>query len=997
VIRESVPPGLGRDQFQGIAKKVLARARYLAKIARLSPPSVPPIDVESVKRYLLARASRSKLRVALACSLCSVGVVLALMSVRATPPMLSGVPGAWSIVPSPNRDNGSEGNRLGSVACASASDCWTVGYHLGDNGGTSTLIEHWNGTSWSVVSSPDTAADNNELSSVTCNSASDCWAVGYSGSADVSQTLVEHWDGASWSIVSSPNTATENNYLSSVTCNSASDCWAVGYHYPNNGFIGQTLVEHWNGVSWSIVSSPNTSPTQGNHLLSVTCSSASDCWAVGEYADDNVDLTLIEKWNGTSWTIVSSPNPTQFSRLFSVACSSASDCWAVGTYHDGTYYQTLIERWNGASWAVVNSSSPGNKRLNSVTCASGSDCWAVGFTSNPSTLANSTRVEHWDGVSWSLVNSANTAPNRNNELAGVVCTSSGCWAVGLFNNSRTDQTLIEHWNGSSWAITASPSINNGIRGNGLDGATCTSRSNCWAVGSYSQEADSPFSFAYTLIERWNGTSWQTIESPSVAAINNGLRDVACSSQSDCWAVGSIYNSGVQYHQTLIEHWDGNSWSIVPSPNATNQNRLNGVACSSASNCWAVGFVSDTSHTLTLIQHWNGSAWSIVPSPNVFASDNFLYSVTCSSDSDCWAVGNSENSGATQPLIQHWNGSAWTIVASPNPFGSGTYLNSITCTSGSDCWAVGWGVSSGSSPRTLTEHWDGASWSVVSSPNTGTVEPNYLDGVACASASNCSAVGHYYSSAGVNQSLIVQWDGTSWTIANSPTLSAQEPQSLNGTACVLGSDCWAVGVSGFPFIERTLIERFAIPVQVSGIASRRAHGSGGETFDVDLSGGATECRSGGPNGDYTMVFTFTNELTNVGSAAVASGTGGVTNAAIGSDRREYIVNLAGVSNAQIVTVTLSGISDSAGNFSNSASASMNVLFGDVNGSGGVSASDVNLAKAQIGAVLSPDNFRADVNANGSVTSSDINLIKTQIGTSISSSQVAQRSAIQSPRK
>src|SRR5207249_3636353 len=80
-----------------------------------------------------------------------------------------------------------------------------------------------------------------------------------------------------WSIVTSPNTRA----LSGVTCTSPSDCWAVGSY--RNGFYNQTLIEHWNGTAWSIVTSPNTSTTQSNGLSGVTCTSASNCWAVGSY------------------------------------------------------------------------------------------------------------------------------------------------------------------------------------------------------------------------------------------------------------------------------------------------------------------------------------------------------------------------------------------------------------------------------------------------------------------------------------------------------------------------------------------------------------------------------------------------------------------------------------------------------------------------------------------------------------------------------------------
>src|SRR6266550_2107815 len=87
----------------------------------------------------------------------------------------------------------------------------------------------------------------------------------------------------SWTVVSSPNTSpTEHNFLQTVTCVSASDCWAAGNYFAG-GAVTQTLIERWDGTSWAIVSSPNAGVTQGNFLYGVTCVSASECWAVGYY------------------------------------------------------------------------------------------------------------------------------------------------------------------------------------------------------------------------------------------------------------------------------------------------------------------------------------------------------------------------------------------------------------------------------------------------------------------------------------------------------------------------------------------------------------------------------------------------------------------------------------------------------------------------------------------------------------------------------------------
>src|SRR6476660_118141 len=370
-------------------------------------------------------------------------------------PGFAGMPqsGDWSIVSSPNT-SATQNNDLFGVTCVSASDCWAVGDYSNENLIPRTLIEHWDGTSWAIVSSPNTGTtDRNFLTGVTCASASECWAVGYYYNGSLIQTLIERWDGTSWAIVSSPNPA-PNSYLNDVTCVSASDCRAVGYYY--NGKAYQTLIERWDGTSWAIVSSPNTGATQNNYLRGVTCVSASECWAVGYYYHDTFPVqTLIERWDGISWTIVTSPNTsaTQDNLLFPVTCVSASECWAVGNYYNGSAYQTLIERWDGTSWAIVtspNTSATRDNDLYGMTCVSASECWAVGYyytgNSTPQTL-----IERWDGTSWAIVSSPNTSTTQANFLQAVTCVSaSECWAVGAYSASfGTDQTLVLRYTASS--------------------------------------------------------------------------------------------------------------------------------------------------------------------------------------------------------------------------------------------------------------------------------------------------------------------------------------------------------------------------------------------------------------------------------------------------------------------------------------------------------------------------------------------------------------------
>jgi hypothetical protein len=181
----------------------------------------------------------------------------------------------------------------------------------------------------------------------------------------------------------------------------------------------------------------------------------------------------------------------------------------------------------------------------------------------------------------------------------------------------------------------------------------------------------------------------------------------------------------------------------------------------------------------------------------------------------------------------------------------------------------------------------------------------------------------------------------------------------------------------------LIQRYTPPpLQLNSVVSRMTHGAAG-TFDVDLtSGSGIECRSGGANQDYLLVFAFVNPLSNVGSASVTSGTGSVSSSTIDpSDRHNYIVNVTGVTNAQLVTVTLNNLTDLIGDFSATATGSMGVLLGDVNGSRRVDAADVSSVRQQTLQTIDSTNFRNDINASGRIDAADVSIARQQTLTSL----------------
>ncbi len=176
--------------------------------------------------------------------------------------------------------------------------------------------------------------------------------------------------------------------------------------------------------------------------------------------------------------------------------------------------------------------------------------------------------------------------------------------------------------------------------------------------------------------------------------------------------------------------------------------------------------------------------------------------------------------------------------------------------------------------------------------------------------------------------------------------------------------------------------FLPEVALVGAVSRKDQG--GTTFDINLplaGSPGVECRSGGATGDYQLIFSFANPIMSVANAGVTSGTGSVSGRMIDTDPHNYVVNVTGVSNAQVITVSLTNVTDAAGNSSNSVPVSMGVLVGDTSENGSVNSSDVSQTKENADQAVDASNFRTDINASGNITNADVELVKSMSGTSL----------------
>ncbi len=363
--------------------------------------------------------------------------LLAIAAVALTQQAAPAASGSWTIVQSPNPPASTA--TLASVSCPAATSCFAVGDAFA-HGRDRPLAEHWDGSAWSVMPTSGLAAGGG-LDSVSCVSPQSCMAVGDRspiGGGPV-QTQTARWNGAAWLPIPSP-TPGQGATLTGVSCAAASTCFAVGGSISTSG-AQLTLIEHWNGRQWAISPSPNPSGTT-SALQAVSCPTLSGCFAGGEYAPTRATVrTLTERWTGSSWSIVSSPNvrSSQVNKLNGVSCTSMSACEAVG---EGSL--TLAERWNGTSWSIVASANPatGGDSLMGVSCSNATTCVAVGaYALDSGALAS--LIEEFGGAGWTLVNHPNPKPSKGAVLSGVDCTTT-CVAVG--DNSPSvwkQQTLVE--------------------------------------------------------------------------------------------------------------------------------------------------------------------------------------------------------------------------------------------------------------------------------------------------------------------------------------------------------------------------------------------------------------------------------------------------------------------------------------------------------------------------------------------------------------------------
>lgn len=354
--------------------------------------------------------------------------------------------------------------------------------------------------------------------------------------------------------------ATPSSGLVAVSCPAPTYCMAVGSVSPSSGATAAaSLVERWDGTTWSVVPSPNPPGAVDTALTGVSCSSAVACTAVGTSSPGIGRAPLAESWDGVSWVIDPTIAPAPDAGLTAVSCTAATACVAVGAFVPYTA-KALVETWDGAAWRVQKAPAPRRSNPLAVSCAAPVLCTMTG-----SVYPSSVFAEGWNGVAWTA--ETPVVPTRLvSQLTGVSCPApSSCTAVGddqiAIAGQGIDVSLAERWDGSAWKVEPTPDPGPlATSPRSLSAVSCPSPQRCVAVGTFGtgQRQDS-------LVEGWDGVHWSVEDSTALdrAGLGVELKGISCATADACTAVG--IRSTAASETTIAAGWDGHRWTVEPTP------------------------------------------------------------------------------------------------------------------------------------------------------------------------------------------------------------------------------------------------------------------------------------------------------------------------------------------------------------------------------------------------------------------------------------------------
>ncbi len=628
----------------------------------------------------------------------------------------------------------------------------------------------------------------NVLYGVSCTSTTWCLSTGYDhiigGPEGAPMGL--SWTGASWSLVTTPTVPTGDRSASldnGVSCTSSSACTAIGSQITSAG-VGLPLVERWNGSTWIVQTTPSAPEKDGYVLHGVSCTSATSCIIAGVSVVGTLEgVPIAEIWNGSEWKMMTVPNVKgQFN---AISCSSSSACTAVG----GTGYngEPLAARWNGTEWTMQTAAKIASAGLNGVSCPTSTSCVAEGISGG---ILGSPTVgvsETWNGTTWAPVVIPSTGAEQT-ALYGVSCSSAtSCIAAGNQGSLvGVESSMADIWNGSNWKVMAL-TLPSGTTASALRGVSCGGPY-CAAVGYYSNSGPA----SDLTLEGTMAPPGATTEAASSITANGATLNAAIDPN------GRETTYHFEYGPTAAH---GTS---VPVPNAAEtstfsteieKRAITGLEPETTYHYRIVatnpsGTSDGADHTFVT----SALSWALDSSENVSGAENaqnMLYGDSCISSAWCMSSGYYKVSGSEGPIAETYNGSSWKLTAAPvTPVGdrSASLDNGVSCTSSSACTAIGSQITSAGSGVPLVERWNGSSWAVQTTPAAPEKDGYLLYGVSCTSATACITVGDNITGAFESVPIAEIWNGSEWKMMTTPNVKGE----FAAVSCSASNACTAVG-------------------------------------------------------------------------------------------------------------------------------------------------------------------------------------------------------------
>jgi hypothetical protein len=350
-------------------------------------------------------------------------------------------------------------------------------------------------------------------------------------------------------------------------------------------------------------------------------------------------------------------------------------------------------------------------------------------------------------TTWHIQASANSSTGHN-VLNAATVVDHVALAVGDFFNGISDRTMVERENAGAWAVEPSP--NASPKHNELDAVSGTSLSDVWAVGRYAPDSGQE----RTLVEHFNGATWSVVPSPNVGQYHNELDGVAAIAPSDVWAVGHFDERPQPADKALIEHWDGHVWSIVAAPRFLDPvSDLNAVSATPKGGpVWAVGSEQIADRATNLVLELLNGVWRVVPSPDHGPYSNALLGVAAISAKDMWAVGAASHLASSTAVSVHYDGLDVDLVAVPRRLATHYVLNAVAGDGQHRLFAAG-DFFSGRADEPVILQWSGEAWILARTPSGGDLHHELLS-VATATKNAPIAVGKYFTGS-ADQTLVLR--------------------------------------------------------------------------------------------------------------------------------------------------------------------------------------------------------------------------------------------------